>query len=163
MSGNAFHRRRGLLGGRRHKGRVTAARGKSLLPRSFGIAFRLGKRTSALCQVLVAGRKRGVAARRRLHPANAPSLRLVAKCVSAKFGRRQARNLPRETPKIRLLALTLGRIGRSGGTEGRGDAAARLVTMPETIPDDIDALKVALVAEREARQQAEARASGAEA
>ena len=65
--------------------------------------------------------------------------------------------------KIRLLALTLGRIGRSGGTEGRGDAAARLVTMPETIPDDIDALKVALVAEREARQQAEARASGAEA
>jgi transposase len=37
------------------------------------------------------------------------------------------------------------------------------VTTPETIPDDIDALKVALVAEREARQQAEARASGAEA
>jgi len=35
--------------------------------------------------------------------------------------------------------------------------------MPETIPDDINALKVALVAEREARQQAEARASGAEA
>jgi transposase len=36
-------------------------------------------------------------------------------------------------------------------------------TMPETMPDDIDALKVALVAERAARQQAEARASGAEA
>jgi len=37
------------------------------------------------------------------------------------------------------------------------------VTTPETVPDDIDALKAALVAERAARQQAEVRASGAEA
>jgi transposase len=34
---------------------------------------------------------------------------------------------------------------------------------PEFLPDKIDALKAALVAERAARQQAEARASGAEA
>ena len=34
---------------------------------------------------------------------------------------------------------------------------------PEPLPDDIDALKAALVAERAARHQAEARASGAEA
>ena len=37
------------------------------------------------------------------------------------------------------------------------------MTPPETMPDDIDALKSALAAERAARQQAEARASGAEA
>jgi transposase len=37
------------------------------------------------------------------------------------------------------------------------------MTPPETMPDDIDALKAALAAERAARQQAEARASGAEA
>jgi transposase len=37
------------------------------------------------------------------------------------------------------------------------------VTPPETLPDEIDALKAALVTERVARQQAEARASGAEA
>ena len=37
------------------------------------------------------------------------------------------------------------------------------MTTPELVPDDIDALKAALVAERVARQQAEARASGAEA
>ncbi len=37
------------------------------------------------------------------------------------------------------------------------------VTTPEPLPDDIDALKAALVAERAARHQAEARASGAEA
>ena len=37
------------------------------------------------------------------------------------------------------------------------------MTTPETVPDDIDALKAALVAERAARQQAEVRASGAEA
>jgi transposase len=37
------------------------------------------------------------------------------------------------------------------------------VTTPEPIPDEIDALRVALAAERAARQQAEARASGAEA
>src|ERR1700746_3861837 len=37
------------------------------------------------------------------------------------------------------------------------------VTPPEPFPDDIDALKAALAAERTARQQAEARASGAEA
>jgi transposase len=56
-------------------------------------------------------------------------------------------------------------------THPRGEGAARyrwretigLVTTPETLPDDIDALKAALVAERSARQQAEARASGAEA
>src|SRR6266446_4029025 len=36
-------------------------------------------------------------------------------------------------------------------------------TTPEALPDDIDALKAALVAERAVRQQAEARASGAEA
>ena len=35
--------------------------------------------------------------------------------------------------------------------------------MTTTLPDDIDALKAALAAERAARQQAEARASGAEA
>jgi transposase len=35
--------------------------------------------------------------------------------------------------------------------------------MPEPVPDDIDALKAALVAERAARREAEARASGAEA
>jgi len=37
------------------------------------------------------------------------------------------------------------------------------VTTAEALPDDIDALKAVLVAERAARQQAEARASGAEA
>jgi len=37
------------------------------------------------------------------------------------------------------------------------------VIPPEPVPDDIDRLKAALVAERAARQQAEARASGAEA
>jgi len=37
------------------------------------------------------------------------------------------------------------------------------VTPPETLPDDIAALQSALLAERAARQQAEARASGAEA
>jgi transposase len=37
------------------------------------------------------------------------------------------------------------------------------VTLPETLPDDIAALQTALTAERVARQQAEARASGAEA
>ena len=37
------------------------------------------------------------------------------------------------------------------------------MTTPEDLPDEIDALKAALVAERAARQQAEARASGAEA
>jgi len=37
------------------------------------------------------------------------------------------------------------------------------VTRPELLSDEIDALKAALVAERAARQQAEARASGAEA
>jgi hypothetical protein len=35
--------------------------------------------------------------------------------------------------------------------------------MPEPVPDDIDTLKAALIAERIARQQAETRASGAEA
>ena len=39
----------------------------------------------------------------------------------------------------------------------------RLVTTPETLPDEIAALQTALAAERAARQQAEARASGAEA
>ena len=34
---------------------------------------------------------------------------------------------------------------------------------PETLPDDIAALQTALLAERAARQRAEARASGAEA
>jgi len=34
---------------------------------------------------------------------------------------------------------------------------------PENLPDDITALRAALAAEREARQQAEARASSAEA
>ncbi|WP_395679749.1 IS66 family transposase [Inquilinus sp.] len=38
-----------------------------------------------------------------------------------------------------------------------------LVTTPDALPDDIDALKAALFAEREARRQAEARVSGAEA
>jgi transposase len=37
------------------------------------------------------------------------------------------------------------------------------VTTREPSPDDIDTLKAALAAERAARQQAEARASGAEA
>jgi transposase len=37
------------------------------------------------------------------------------------------------------------------------------VTAPETLPDEIGALRAALLAERAARQQAEARASGAEA
>ena len=37
------------------------------------------------------------------------------------------------------------------------------MTRPELLSDEIDALKAALVAERAARQQAEARASGAEA
>ena len=37
------------------------------------------------------------------------------------------------------------------------------VRSPETLPDDIAALQTALIAERMARQQAEARASGAEA
>jgi transposase len=37
------------------------------------------------------------------------------------------------------------------------------VTAPDTLPDEIGALKAALLAERAARQQAEARASGAEA
>jgi len=38
-----------------------------------------------------------------------------------------------------------------------------LVTTPDALPDDIAALKAALLAEREARRQAEARVSGAEA
>src|SRR6185312_2234731 len=42
-------------------------------------------------------------------------------------------------------------------------ATIRLVTTPKPAPDEIDALRAALVAERAARQQAEARASGAEA
>ena len=37
------------------------------------------------------------------------------------------------------------------------------MTTPAALPDEIDALQAALVAERAARQQAEARASGAEA
>ena len=37
------------------------------------------------------------------------------------------------------------------------------MTMPEPLADEIDALKAAFAAERVARQQAEARASGAEA
>ena len=37
------------------------------------------------------------------------------------------------------------------------------MTPPETLPDDIAALQTALLAERAARQQADARASGAEA
>jgi hypothetical protein len=37
------------------------------------------------------------------------------------------------------------------------------VTIPEPLPDEIDALKAALAAERTARQEADARASGAEA
>src|ERR1700758_889075 len=37
------------------------------------------------------------------------------------------------------------------------------MTPPETLPDDIAALQTALLAERAARQEAEARASGAEA
>ena len=37
------------------------------------------------------------------------------------------------------------------------------VTSPETLPDDIAVLQTELTAERAARQQAEARASGAEA
>jgi transposase len=41
--------------------------------------------------------------------------------------------------------------------------AARATIPPMTTPDEIDALKAALAAERAARQQAEARASGAEA
>jgi transposase len=50
----------------------------------------------------------------------------------------------------------------------RGDQARtiwdnRVVTPPEPRSDDIDALQMALTAERAARQQAEARASGAEA
>ena len=44
-----------------------------------------------------------------------------------------------------------------------GHATIGLVTTREPVPDDIDRLKAALVAERAARQQAEARASGAEA
>jgi transposase len=39
----------------------------------------------------------------------------------------------------------------------------RVVTPPEPLPDDIDALRTALTVERAARQHAEARASGAEA
>ena len=37
------------------------------------------------------------------------------------------------------------------------------MTTPQALPEEIDALKAALVTERTARQQAEARASGAEA
>jgi hypothetical protein len=37
------------------------------------------------------------------------------------------------------------------------------VTTPDNPPDELDALKAALAAERAARQQAEARASSAEA
>jgi hypothetical protein len=36
-------------------------------------------------------------------------------------------------------------------------------TTPDTLPDDVDALKAALLAERAARREFEARASGAEA
>jgi hypothetical protein len=38
-----------------------------------------------------------------------------------------------------------------------------LVTTPDALPDEIDALKAAVMVEREARRQAEARVSGAEA
>lgn len=37
------------------------------------------------------------------------------------------------------------------------------MTGPNTVPDNIDALRAALAAERQARHEAEARASGAEA
>jgi hypothetical protein len=37
------------------------------------------------------------------------------------------------------------------------------VTTPDNLPDELDALKAALASEREARHQAEARASSAEA
>ncbi len=42
-------------------------------------------------------------------------------------------------------------------------ATIAVVTIPEPLPDEIDALKAALAAERTARQEADARASGAEA
>ena len=45
----------------------------------------------------------------------------------------------------------------------RHGATIGLVAAPEPLPEDIDALKAALAAERAARQQAEARAFGAEA
>lgn len=43
------------------------------------------------------------------------------------------------------------------------DSFARVNTTPDTLPDDIDALKAALLAERAARREFEARAAGAEA
>jgi transposase len=50
---------------------------------------------------------------------------------------------------------------RSGGISILWDN--QVVTPPKTLPDDIAALQTALLNERAARQQAEARASGAEA
>jgi transposase len=48
-------------------------------------------------------------------------------------------------------------------TTGDCDSIVSVNTTPDTLPDDIDALKAALLAERAARREFEARASGAEA
>ena len=51
----------------------------------------------------------------------------------------------------------------AGAVRVRCDSLRRVTTGPDTVPDDIEALKAALSAERAARQLAEARMSGAEA
>src|SRR4029079_1794999 len=48
-------------------------------------------------------------------------------------------------------------------TTGNCDSLVPAMADPNTLPDDIDALRTALIAEQQARREAEARASGAEA
>ncbi len=48
-------------------------------------------------------------------------------------------------------------------TTGDCDSLVAVNTTSDSLPDDIDALKAALLAERAARRESEARASGAEA
>ena len=62
--------------------------------------------------------------------------------------------------------LTLRRFdlaAREGRATGSLHETIGLVTTPEPISDEINVLRAALAAERAARQQAEARASGVEA
>jgi transposase len=67
----------------------------------------------------------------------------------------------RKQPGKTCGRLTHSKVERRPGSPG--SATIGLVTTPDKPPDELDALKAALAAERAARQQAEARASSAEA
>src|ERR1700730_9954586 len=75
-------------------------------------------------------------------------------------GTRFARGVPRRLAEG-CDALTHPMVERGAGLGQYGIIGS--VTSPETLPDEIAVLQTALIAERAARQQAEARASGAEA